>query len=145
MQNTKPYGKSAHASNLDELRFRHSSTPCFSLTCKTKLEFFLDVKSQYVHLNIDCCLGDPIFLAILYKPCIAVIASFHLGICAKGLGQLPQHVTRPSSFGPSKIFSLYSVIASSLRNPCIRYHDQRTSRCIFHICRLSWHNSAPVM
>jgi len=66
----------------------HSSMPCFSLTCKTKLEFFLDVKSQYVHLNIDCCLGDPTFLAILYKPRIAVTASFHLGICAQGLAAI---------------------------------------------------------
>ena len=45
--------------------FSYSSIPCFSLTCKIKFEFFLDVKSQCVHLNMDCCLGEPGFLLIL--------------------------------------------------------------------------------
>jgi len=32
-----------------------------------------------------------------------------------------------------------------LCNPCIGCHDQRTSHCIFHTCRLSCHNSSPVI
>jgi len=51
------------------LKSSYSSIPCVSLTCRIKLEFFLYIKSQYSHLNSDCCRGDPDFLLILNYHC----------------------------------------------------------------------------
>ena len=99
----------------DELHICYSSTPCFSLTCKTNWDLFLDMKSQYVHLNTDCCLGDPIFLATLHKPRIAVTASFHLGIDVQGLATVAAARYQIIVFWA--IWNIFSVFCHCLFSP----------------------------